>query len=91
MDTGAKQKDSKEKLTKGTMQWIKNQDMESMNGKMDGYIKVNSKMITGMVMASCLITKISWFIRDSGKMDRNQEDRVFMRNLIQILNKHKIL
>ena len=66
LDIGAKLKVRINKLIKDTMQWIKNQVMEDMNGRMDGYIKASLKMISEMGMESCLILKIKSFIKDNG-------------------------
>lgn len=56
------------KNTKDITAWIKNQDMEYMNGKMVGYIKEISIMILEMDLESYM-TKINWYIEDIGKMD----------------------
>lgn len=49
------------------MQWIKNQGMEFMNGKMDGFTKEIFKMILEMVLESSMM-EIKLFIGDFGKM-----------------------
>ena len=60
--------------------------MVDMNGRTDGSIKASLKMTSEMAMESCLTLKISQFTKDSGKMDKNQEDKAFMMR-VQLLNK----
>ena len=55
------------KNIKDTMQWIKNQDMEFINGKMVGFTKEISKMTIEMATDSYLIT-IKAYIGAIGKM-----------------------
>ena len=56
------------RFTKGIIVWIKSQDMEFINGKMDGYIKEILIMIIEMVSES-YIMEINWFIEDFGIME----------------------
>ena len=59
---------------KDIIQWIRNLDTESMNGKMDGHIKAISKMIIVMAMGNCMIW-INVSIRVFGKMDKKLMDK----------------
>lgn len=56
-----------EKDIKDTTQWIKNQDMGFINGKMVGFTKEIFKTITEMAMESYLII-VEVYIEAIGKM-----------------------
>lgn len=56
-----------EKDIKDTTQWIKNQDMGFINGKMVGFTKEILKTITEMAMESYLII-VEVYIEAIGKM-----------------------
>ena len=58
---------------------IRNQDMEYMNGRMDGHIRVILKMIIVMGMVSYMMA-IKWYIRDIGKMDNKLQQRKEYQN-----------
>lgn len=59
------------KCIKGIIVWIKNQVMEFISGRMNGFIKEISKMIYEMVLVSCMKV-INLFIVDIGKMVNRQ-------------------
>lgn len=64
---------------KAIMQWIKNQGMESMSGRMDGHIKEISKMTLGMVMENSMIEKNA-YIEAIGKMGSKQIQKDLQEN-----------
>jgi hypothetical protein len=60
-----------QKFIKVIIVWIKNLDMEFINGKMDGYIKETFKMIIEMDLVNCMMVK-SLIIVVIGKMANKQ-------------------
>jgi hypothetical protein len=70
------------KITKDITQMIKNRVMEYISGKMDGYTKEISKMITEMDLGNYMMEKTAC-IRDTGRMVNKYNAILFWHQKLQ--------